>query len=181
MEVTPRRHVIHIATPSSAPGKIESDTCRWSCLMCHPSQHFESCLIADEKWPCCTRLKCWAFHIRLLGSYLPEQSPWESISKQQDGCAHIIRPASSCTRNNIDTRDTAPPCLPHVIFPRLQAVKLAIIVQYYTPLQGQDTIIYGKIAVPAPPPSGAAIDHLGLVGLRGKAMRSTAWLLVYHV
>ena len=71
--------------------------------------------------------------------------------------------------------------LPHVIFPRLQAVKLAIIIQYYTPLQGQDTIVYGKIAVPAPPPGGAAINDLGLVGLRGNTMRPTAWLIVYHV
>ena len=91
---------------------------------------------------------------------------------------HPTRP--HLARETTLTPDCAP-MLPHVIFSRLQVVKLAIIVQYYTPLQGQDTIIYGKIAVPAPPPSGAAIDHLGLVGLRGKAMRSTAWLLVYHV
>lgn len=97
------------------------------------------------------------------------------MSKQQR-CAHITRPASSCMRHNIA------PMLPHVIFPRLQAVKLTIIIQYYTPLQGQDTIVYGKIAVPvpAPPPSGAANNHLGLVGVRGKIMRSTSWLVVYH-
>ena len=93
---------------------------------------------------------------------------------------HPTRP--HLARETTLTPDCAP-MLPHVIFSRLQVVKLAIIVQYYTPLQGQDTIVYGKIAVPvpAPPPSGAAINHLGLVGLRGKGRRSPAWLIVYYV
>lgn len=84
--------------------------------------------------------------------------------------AHISSARPHLTRGN----NTAL-MLPHVIFPRLQAAKL-VIVQYYTPLRGQEMIVYGKITVPAPPPGGAANNHLGTVGLRDKTMRSLAWL-----
>jgi hypothetical protein len=112
-----------------------------------------------------------------LASQLLEKSTEVRCPSNEDTHTSPDRPRLA--RGITLTPDCAP-MLPHVILPRLQAVKLAIITKYYTPLQGQDTIVYGKIAVPvpAPPPSGAAINHLGLVGLRGKTRRSPAWLII---
>jgi hypothetical protein len=61
-----------------------------------------------------------------------------------------------------------------------QSSQLLFPILLYTPLEGQEMIVYGKITVPAPPPSGAVHNYLGKVGLRVNTMRATHSNVVYH-